>query len=162
MSAVEELSPLARKALVENFNLIRSLRMGLGASSSWEGRSVGRYIEARGDSLVLSKPFPADLKGGHLINPATNLMDGTFAIRTDLADIRAIAITTVESWRTPEIRSRHILHQWVRRVGGPVFVALAIERQPWLSTYWVVTATSCERIGLAAGECVPLAATGEG
>lgn len=162
MKQTEELEVLARRALVENFNLVRSLRMGLGRPSNWEGHSVGHYIEAQGDVLELSKPFPADLKRGHLISPTTNLMDSTSAIRTDLAGIRAIAVTTVESWRTPEIRSRHILHHWARRIDGPVFASVAIERQPWLSTWWVITATTCERVGLDAGECVPLTATGGG
>lgn len=120
---------------------------------------MGRYIEERSGTLVLGKPFPADLRRGHLISPGTNLMDGTPAIRIDLAGIRAMAVTTVESWRTPEIRSRHILHHWARRIDGLVFVSVAVERQPWLSTYWVITASSCERVRTDAGDCVPLGTT---
>lgn len=154
LEVFEELLPFAKRALAENVALVRGLKLQIGRPSSWEGRSIGRYVEQGHEEVTISRPFPADLTTGRLINPTTNLFDGSSPVRANVVGVVAIAVTIVgRSWVAPEIQFRHYFHQWARRIKGPVFVNLAHKTQPWSSTFWLFTSGTCSRHGSFSGEC---------
>lgn len=126
--------------------LIRSLSMPIGFENSlWRDEPVGHYIYRSDKGYYLSKIYPADLKGGYLVNPNAGLFSGTNTVMApaDLKGLAAITITLLGDWHDAEIRYRSLFQNWSKKVNSPVYVQINNDKYPWYRRFWTNTEAQC-------------------
>lgn len=129
---------------------IRGLASGIGfESSNREGEHLITYIYRRGDKFHISKPAPADLDSGYLIDPDGGFWSGkgTTLDADDIEELVGMALTIYGGWRHAEMGYRVIFQMWAEDYEVPVYVRLVNDRYLWHSIIWEHTATDCRQIG---------------
>lgn len=134
----------------DQMSLIRSLASGYGFDfSNWEGEHLISYIFQKRGKFFTTRPAPADLSTGYLVDPEGALFSGkdTVLNGSELEGLAAIVVAIRKGWREAEIGFRVIFQMWAEDYHVPVYVRVASDRNPWHSIIWEHTATGCREIG---------------